>query len=252
MADASHELRTPLTTASGWIELYFQGGLDDPGQRDHALDRVRIQLGRMRVLIDELALLARLDRVRDLDADPLDLTAMAAEVIDDARVMNPDRPFAFSATGPAMLLGDGPKLQQVLVNLLENAVQHTPAGTPVEVTVIPADPARPGSLHAVLVSDHGPGIARKDQPHIFERFWRGDASRHRHTGGSGLGLSIVSSIVAAHGGHSGVTSTPGRGTTVRITLPASAPTTPLASGQPRVSSPEPSTERNLASRVPSA
>ncbi len=252
VADASHELRTPLTTATGWIELYFQGGLDDPVQRDHALDRVRVQLGRMRVLTDELALLARLDRVRDLAVDPVDLTGLAAEVTDDARVMNPDRPFVFSATGPAMMFGDGPKLQQVLVNLLENAVQHTPAGTPVEVTVIPADPGRLGSRHAVLVTDHGPGIARVDQPHIFERFWRGDASRHRHTGGSGLGLSIVSSIVAAHGGLSGVTSSPGRGTTIRITLPATASTTPMVSRQPTVTAPEPSAERNAANRVPSA
>ncbi|MET0695681.1 MAG: histidine kinase dimerization/phospho-acceptor domain-containing protein, partial [Propionibacteriaceae bacterium] len=138
VADASHELRTPLTTATGWVELYFQGGLTDPDQRDHAMQRVATQLGRMRILIDELALLARLDRARPVKTDPVDLTALTTEVVDDARVMNPDREFSVHASGPAALLGDAPKLQQVLLNLLGNAVQHTPAGTPVEITVIPA------------------------------------------------------------------------------------------------------------------
>ncbi|HEU5485823.1 MAG TPA: histidine kinase dimerization/phospho-acceptor domain-containing protein, partial [Microlunatus sp.] len=84
VADASHELRTPLTTATGWIELYLQGGLTDPDQRDHAMQRAMAQLARMRLLIDELALLARLDRARPLDLDPVDLTALTTEVVEDA------------------------------------------------------------------------------------------------------------------------------------------------------------------------
>ena len=140
VADASHELRTPLTTATGWVELYFQGGLDDPELRDRAMQRVETQLGRIRVLIDELSLLARLDRARPLNADPVDLTALTAEVVEDARVINPDRDFTFASSGPAPLVGDAQKLQQVVLNLLGNAVQHTPAGTPVEIAVIPAEP----------------------------------------------------------------------------------------------------------------
>ena len=251
VADASHELRTPLTTASGWVELYFQGGLTDPVERDHALERVRTQLGRMRVLTDELTLLARLDRVRDLDEEPVDLAALAAEVTEDARLMHPDRRFTVSTTGPALLLGDGPKLQQVLANLLANAVQHTPAGRPVEVTVIAAAPGRPGGRHVVLVTDHGPGIAVKDQPHIFERFWRSDASRGRHSGGSGLGLSIVASIVEAHGGSVGVTSVPGSGATIRISLPATL--LPPAPGRSRSDHGSfESAEQRPAAHVPSA
>ena len=91
VADARHELRTPLTTATGWIELYLQGGLTDQTERDHAMERAMTQLGRMRVLIDELSLLARLDRARPLDQDPIDLTVLAGEVLDDARVTHPDR-----------------------------------------------------------------------------------------------------------------------------------------------------------------
>lgn len=233
VADASHELRTPLTTATGWIELYLQGGLTDKEHRDHAMQRAMTQLGRMRVLIDELSLLARLDRARPLDLDPIDLTALTTEVLEDARVINPDRRFSLHAAGPATLLGDAPKLQQVLQNLLGNAVQHTPPGTPVEVTVRPARPDAGGisgtggagaavgaSVHTLLVTDHGPGIPKEDQEHVFTRFWRGDTSRNRHTGGAGLGLAIVSSIVTAHGGTSDVISQVGHGTTIRVRLPA--------------------------------
>ena len=222
VADASHELRTPLTTATGWIELYLQGGLTNKEHRDHAMQRAMAQLGRMRVLIDELALLARLDRARPLSLDPVDLTTLTAEVVEDARVINPERRISLHAAGPATLLGDAPKLQQVLQNLLGNAVQHTPPGTPVEVTVRPArtDTAADPCVHTLLVTDHGPGIAKDDQEHVFVRFWRGDASRNRHTGGAGLGLAIVSSIVTAHGGTSDVISQVGQGTTIRVRLPA--------------------------------
>lgn len=223
VADASHELRTPLTTATGWIELYLQGGLTDEDRRDQAMQRAMTQLGRMRVLIDELALLARLDRARPLDLDPVDLAALATEVVEDARVINPDRTFSLHAARPATLLGDAPKLQQVLQNLVGNAVQHTPPGSLVEVTVRPAptDSGEAGDrVHTLLVTDHGPGIPLEDRAHVFTRFWRGDASRTRHTGGAGLGLAIVSSIVAAHGGTSEVISQIGHGTTIRVRLPA--------------------------------
>ena len=220
VADASHELRTPLTTASGWIELYVQGGLADLEHRDHAMLRVQTELGRMRVLIDELAMLARMDAALPLDLERLDLSILTTELVDDVRVANPDRTFTVFAAGPAQVHGDPQKLQQVLLNLIGNAVQHTPAGTPVEITVAPAtEPSVGPHAYTLLVSDHGPGIAVRDQPHVFERFWRSDASRDRHTGGSGLGLSIVASIIHAHGGTYGVSSRLGEGTTLRVTLP---------------------------------
>jgi two-component system OmpR family sensor kinase len=235
VADASHELRTPLTTATGWIELYLQGGLSDEVRRDQAMQRAMDQLGRMRVLIDELALLARLDQARPLDLKPVDLTALAAEVVADAQVINPDRQFSLHAAGPATLLGDGPKLLQVLQNLLGNAVQHTPAGTSVELTVRPSRPEATGdaAVHTVLVTDHGPGIPVADQEHVFTRFWRGDASRTRNTGGAGLGLAIVSSIVTAHGGTSDVISQVGQGTTIRVRLPARGAPAPERFGPDR-------------------
>ncbi len=224
VADASHELRTPLTVASGWIELDLQGGLTEVDRRTQAMGRVQAQLGRMRLLVDELALLARLDRTRPLTLDDVDLTALATEVVEDARVMNPDRSLTVQATGPAALSADRARLQQVLANLISNAVKHTPAGTPIEVTVHPAPAADAAThpMHTLLVTDKGPGIPVQDQRHIFERFWRSDSSRARQTGGSGLGLAIVASITAAHGGTSDVISAPGYGTTIRIRLPVHA------------------------------
>jgi len=215
VADAGHELRTPLATMHGWIDLYAQGGLRDPGQLDHAMERMAAEVGRMRLIVDELSLLARLDSGRPLDRSPVDVVALAGEVVDDARVVSPDRPIELRGEPAAVLDADGPRIQQVLRNLVGNAVQHTPPGTPVSVTVERRDDAV-----LLAVSDEGEGIAPEHLPHVFERFYRADPARSRADGGSsGLGLAIVEGIVTAHGGAVAVTSEPGTGTTVRVTFP---------------------------------
>ena len=222
VADASHELRTPLTTASGWVELYLQGGLADPTQRDRAMGRVEAELGRMRLLVDDLALLARLDRGRPEDLTTLDLTRLAREVVADCMVADPDRPITFTAAGPAPVSVDEDRVMQVLRNVVGNAMQHTPPDTAVHVSVGPASyPGPPAWL--VQIRDEGPGISAADRPHVFERFWRGDQSRSRNTGGSGLGLSIAAAIVTAHGGTIGLAGEPGVGTCVWFTLPNARP-----------------------------
>jgi two-component system OmpR family sensor kinase len=211
VADASHELRTPLSTMHGWIDLYAQGGLRDPDQLDHAMARMAVEVGRMRSLVEELALLAHLDAAQPLNRAAVDVVALAGEVVDDARVVSPDRAITLHGVAAAVVDGDGPRIQQVLRNLVGNAVQHTRPGTPVTVTVGSQD-----GVVVVEVHDEGDGIAPEHLPHVFERFYRADPSR---TGGSsGLGLAIVEAIVTAHGGTAGVTSAPGQGTTVRITL----------------------------------
>ncbi|OLF06415.1 sensor histidine kinase [Actinophytocola xanthii] len=218
VADASHELRTPLATVHGWIDLYVQGALRDPDELDHAMERMQAEVDRMRVLVEELALLARLDGSRPLHREPVDLVALATEVVDDARVVSADRSITLDGAAAAVVDGDGPRIQQVLRNLVGNAVGHTRPGTPVTVTVT----AQEGEV-AVEVHDEGDGIAPEHLPHVFERFYRADPSRSRDSGGSsGLGLAIVEAIVAAHGGTAGVTSAPGRGTTVRVTFPVTA------------------------------
>ncbi|AVT35252.1 cell wall metabolism sensor histidine kinase WalK [Plantactinospora sp. BB1] len=229
VADASHELRTPLATMHGWIDLYVQGGLRDPEQLDHAMERMQAEVGRMRLLVDELALLAQLDGARPLDLGPVDVVAVAGEVVDDARVVGADRTITLDGVPAAVVDGDGPRIRQVLRNLVGNAVQHTRPGAPVTVTV-----SDQGAEVVVTVRDEGDGIAPEHLPYVFERFYRADPSRSRDgAGSSGLGLAIVEAIVAAHGGTAGVTSVPGRGTTVRVTFPAKAlPAGPERTGRP--------------------
>ncbi|MEU4807220.1 ATP-binding protein [Actinosynnema sp. NPDC023587] len=214
VADAGHELRTPLATMQGWMDLYVQGALREPGQLDHAMERMQVEVGRMRLLVDELALLAHLDAARPLDRNPVDVVALAGEVVDDARVVSADRAISLRGVAEAVIDGDGPRIQQVLRNLVGNAVQHTRPGTPVTVTVTRQD----GGV-TIAVRDDGDGIEPEHLPHVFERFYRADSGRGSDGGSSGLGLAIVEAIVTAHGGTVGVTSTPGQGTTVWVTFP---------------------------------
>lgn len=211
-ADTSHELRTPLSTISGWLDLHRQGGLTGPLLED-ALVHIEDEVGRMRLLVEDLSLLARLDAGRPVEQAPLDLTALATGVVDDAKVIHPTRGITLAATGPAPVTGDAARLQQVLRNLVGNAVQHTPPETDVHVTVI----TTPGHVQ-IEVTDNGPGIPPQDLPRVFERFWRAEASRSRAYGGSGLGLAIVEAIIHAHHGQVSVRSTVGVGTTVTVRL----------------------------------
>ncbi|MFJ6465567.1 sensor histidine kinase [Streptomyces sp. NPDC091387] len=230
-ADASHELRTPLATISGWLDLYNQGGLSARADLDRALERVDGEVGRMRLLVEELSLLARLDAGRPLDSQPVDLQRLATAVVQDARVVAPGRAIDLYAPEPAYVHGDQPRLQQVLNNLLGNAIQHTPPGAAIGVSVEPT-----ATQVTIRVADHGPGIPGEDLMRVFDRFWRADAGRSRAHGGSGLGLAIVQAIVHAHHGTVRVTSVLGTGTTVTVDLPArcghAAPPTPPSTGQP--------------------
>jgi two-component system, OmpR family, sensor kinase len=158
--------------------------------------------------------------------EPVDLAALARDLVGDARALAPDRPIALDAAGATEVVGDEMRLRQVLTNLLANARVHTPPGTPVGVRV-----AAVGEDVALEVRDEGPGIPPEDLDRIFERFFRADPSRARASGGNGLGLSIVAAIVAAHGGRVEAESAVGRGATFRILLPrASAPTASTSAG----------------------
>jgi two-component system OmpR family sensor kinase len=225
VADASHELRTPLTTIRGFAELYRQGGVRDPAELDRLMRRIEDQAARMGLLVEDLLLLARLDQQRPLDRGPVDLLALAAEAVNDARAVAPDRRIELvlgdddGDQGAALVvLGDEQRLRQVLANLVNNALTHTPAGSPVEVRVGAASlEGRPGA--AVEVVDHGPGLAPEQAERVFERFYRADPARSHGDGGTGLGLSIVAALVAVHGGTVGVDSVPGRGARFRVVLP---------------------------------
>ena len=209
VADASHELRTPLTTIVGYTELARQR--QDPEATATALAKVEEEAARMTALVEDLLLLARLDSGRPLGRAPLDLTRLLLEAVADARVLAPEHHWHLelpTTTGDAVpieVTGDEARLHQAVTNLLTNARKYTPAGT--TVTVV----AHPDGFE---VRDDGPGFPPDLVPVAFERFSRGDASRHRE-GGIGLGLALVQAIIAAHGGTVSLTSEPGR-TTIRV------------------------------------
>lgn len=224
VADASHELRTPLAAIRGYAELYRMGALTTPDQLSDTMRRVEGSATRMGSLVEDLLALARLDEGRRGVLGPVDLTVLAADSVSDLRALDPQRPVRLEslrgAMGPVVVVGDEPRLRQVLVNLVGNAARHTPPGTPVEIAVGAAD----DTGRAVLeVRDHGPGIAPEHAARVFERFYRIDASRTRDSGGSGLGMAIVAAIVTSHGGSVAVHPTPGGGATVRVELPAAGP-----------------------------
>ena len=244
VADASHELRTPLTSIRGFAELYRRGGAPPGPQLDETMSRIEGEAGRMGVLVEDLLLLARLDRQRPPGLKPVDLLEIAADTIRDAHARVPDRPVRLSGLRedadtfePATVLGDEHGLRQVATNLVSNALQHTPPHARVTVRVgrlaaLPhgSAPVRSGPVTApdgvplavLEVSDDGPGVPAVHAGRVFERLYRADFSRTRgNGGGSGLGLSIVAAIVHGHGGWVELDRTAGGGATFRVVLPAS-------------------------------
>ena len=215
VSDASHELRTPVTTIRGYAELYRGGGLRDGDALEQAMRRTEQEAMRMGSLIDDLLLLARLDEGRPLSRAPVDLGVLVVDAAADARAVAPDRPIRAEPSADVLVEGDEDRLRQVVANLVNNALVHTPPGTEIVLRA-----QRDGDGVAVVeVSDAGPGMAPEDAANAFERFYRADGSRSRASGGSGLGLSIVHAIVEAHAGHVSLRSEPGQGTTVRVELP---------------------------------
>jgi two-component system OmpR family sensor kinase len=165
-------------------------------------------------LVADLLLLARFDAGRPLDLRPVDLASLAAEGVTRARIMDPGRPITLEAAEPVIVDADGERLRQIIDNLIGNALQHTPAGSPVTVTVTG------GAGHGQLtVADRGPGMTAEQALRVFERFYRTDGARTRARGGAGLGLAIAASLAAAHGGEITVDTAPGRGSAFRVRLP---------------------------------
>ncbi|MGH3067436.1 MAG: sensor histidine kinase, partial [Streptosporangiaceae bacterium] len=219
VADASHELRTPLTAMRGYAEYYRQrGGMQDdpasharpgddapangqPGNElgshgqltradmDRIMQRVEQESARMGVLVEDMLLLARLDQQRPIEHRPVDLLTLAADAVQDARIIAPDREITLDVGSGAafLILGDEVRLRQVIGNLMNNALTHTPEGTPVAVRVL-AGPRQPVPSVVLEVADQGPGLRQDQAEHVFERFYRADQARTRKAGGTGLGL----------------------------------------------------------------
>ena len=240
VADASHELRTPLASIRGYTELIRREGADAdlPEEATYALERVHSESVRMTALVEDLLLLARLDAGRKLRREEVDLVGLLVDTVADARAAGPDHDWRLDlavleppadATAdeaedflpePPLVIGDEARLRQVVVNLLANARVHTPAGSHVTTTL-----ARERDTLIVRIHDDGPGITPDVRDRLFERFARGDSSRERRTGSTGLGMSIALAIVQSHGGSIDVDSSTApedHGTTFTVRLPAAA------------------------------
>ncbi len=218
VADASHELRTPLASIRGYAELSRRERAPVPAAVSHALSRVESEATRMSSLVDDLLLLARLDAGRPLEREPVDLTHLVIDAVSDAHAAAPGHTWRLDVPDePVLVQGDAARLHQVLANLLANARTHTPEGTTVSAQV-----RQQGDQVAVDVEDDGPGIPAALQPDVFQCFTRGDSSRSRVAGSTGLGLSIVSAVASAHGGSVALDSRPGR-TRFSVSLPAGTP-----------------------------
>lgn len=216
VADASHELRTPLAAIRGYTELAQRMG-EDGGDREavaHAMSRVASETQRITRLVEDLLLLARLDSGRPLEREPVDLSRLAVDAVSDAHIAGPDHQWELDLPAePVMATGDEARLHQVLTNLLANARVHTGAGTVVTTRLSDAP------THTLLqVIDNGPGIPAEQQSEVFERFARGDTSRSRKGGSTGLGLAIAAAVVKAHNGTITVHSAPGH-TEFAVRLP---------------------------------
>jgi two-component system sensor histidine kinase BaeS len=217
VADLAHELRTPVMGILARVEAAQDGVLEDDAANLSAMHDEALRLSR---LLDDLSALAEAERPGLLlEAEPVDLAAIARAQTTAFAAAFAEKDIALETDLlPAPVNGEPKRLEQVVVNLLSNALRYTDAGGRVLVTV------RPDAQTALLeVSDTGIGIAAEDLPRVFTRFWRGEKSRSRDTGGAGIGLAIVKELVKAHGGEVGVESAPGRGSLFRVTLPLSPP-----------------------------
>jgi two-component system, OmpR family, sensor kinase len=218
LADASHELRTPLVSIRGYAELFRIGAARNPDETENAMRRIEEEAQRMGVLVEDMLTLARLDEVREPVRERVDLRQTAADAVEDARAVDPERSIELIADAPVTVLGDPGQVSQIVANLMRNALTHTPHGTAVEVRV-----SSQGDDAVLEVRDHGRGLPAEDPAELFERFWRAGAGRERGPGGAGLGLAIVAAIVEAHGGSVSASNADGGGASFVVRLPARQP-----------------------------
>jgi two-component system OmpR family sensor kinase len=213
LADAAHELRTPLTSIRGFAELFRLDTDTDHVDRGVIVRRIEEESTRMKTLVDDLLLLARLDQTQPVATAPVDLAVLAADACSDAVAADRTRPVTLDAPEPVVMNGVGDHLRQAMANLVTNAVRHTPAGTALEVTA-----RREGGYAVVRVRDHGPGLDAEALVHVFDRFWQADKARVGT--GAGLGLSIVASIARRHGGTVEAANAADGGAVFTLRLPA--------------------------------
>ncbi|MFC3770477.1 sensor histidine kinase [Paenibacillus sp. GCM10012303] len=217
VADASHELRTPLTSIHGFLEVLLRGAMHQPNQLEKALTSMYGESERINKLVHDLLLLAKLDRAPSVVWSEGDLGRLLTEMESQLRLLAGEREVVLRIESAAKCRYDTDKIKQLVLNLFQNAVQHTePKSGRIGVTLTGTEDGV-----ELAVADNGPGIPEEHLPHVFDRFYRGESSRTRKSGGAGLGLAITKSIVDAHGGTIRVRSAPGAGSTFTVRLPRS-------------------------------
>jgi two-component system OmpR family sensor kinase len=214
VADASHELRTPLAAVSAYAELFERGADHNQADLGRVMRGISNESGRMKALVEDLLLLARLDEGRPLAREPVELVGLVAEAVQTAQTVGAEWPVRLDAALPVETSGDRDRLRQVLDNLLVNVRTHTPAGTTTTIGLSGGD-----GVATIAVADDGPGLDADTAAQVFERFYRADPSRSRAHGGAGLGLAIVKAIVTAHGGEVSAGAAPGGGALFTVRLP---------------------------------
>ncbi|WCR28173.1 HAMP domain-containing histidine kinase [Paenibacillus thiaminolyticus] len=219
VADASHELRTPLTSIHGFLEVLLRGAMNQPEQLRKALISMYGESERINKLVQDLLLLAKLDRAPVMELADGDLNRVLRELEPQLRLLGGQRHVTLALAEEANCKYDPDKMKQVVLNLFHNAVQHT---EPEKGDIRIVTETVPGGVE-LTVRDNGTGIGKRHLPHLFDRFYRSESSRTRKYGGAGLGLSITKSIVEAHGGAIRVSSAEGQGSSFIVTLPAAVP-----------------------------
>ncbi|MFN2594656.1 MAG: sensor histidine kinase [Actinomycetota bacterium] len=213
LADASHELRTPLTSIRGYAELFRRGADARPEDLSLSMRRIEEEAARMGVLVEDLLVLAHLDELREATMAIVDLDELVKDACSDARAAAPDRTISLEGIGPVEVMGDQDRLRQAVANLVNNAIVHTPRGSPVDVLVSERD-----GWAEVSVRDYGGGLSEQALQHVFDRFWR-DESRGE---GAGLGLSIVAGIAKGHNGEVTAGNAGGGGALFVLRIPAAS------------------------------
>lgn len=215
VADASHELRTPLTSIHGFLEVLLRGAMNQPDKLRKSLNSMYTESERMKKLVQDLLLLAKLDRSPNLELVERELDGLILEMESQLRMLAGDREVEFELAPEMRTRFDVDKIKQVILNLFHNAVQHTDAMKGrIKVSLKCVNEGI-----ELAVKDNGVGIPEEHIPHLFERFYRSDSSRTRRYGGAGLGLAITQSLVELHGGTIRVESKVGEGSTFVVWIP---------------------------------
>ena len=216
VSNASHELKTPLSTMKILIETLMYQDPPDPAMTKEFLNDANQEIDRLNRIVSDLLTLVNIDNGMKLNLAELDIGALLQEQVKRLSPLARENGVELDCAVKEALEvnGDATKLQQVVYNIIDNAIKYTPRGGEVHCTL-----ARSGRKAVIRVSDTGVGIPAEDLPHIFDRFYRVDKARSRETGGTGLGLSIVKQFVLLHGGTIDAKSAPGKGSTFIIELP---------------------------------